>query len=378
MSSGGNAYDAVIAGAGPAGAVSALLLARAGVKVLLLERNPQFRRKVCGEYLCPKGVELLRELGAGQVLDGMLPVYGIRMVSPSGRTVQSGFPGGVAGASVPRDRFDGALAALARDHGAEVRLGCAVGDVVCDSARWKVVTSHGEFHARFLVGADGRGSRISRIFGNEITASSRRIAIRGLVTDQTPCGFGEMHLFNDGAYIGLDRTGEREINLSLVCDSPRMQELGGPAAAVEHYVNSSPDLSARLNARDLPVDTAFPIQHRVRSVTPARNVALAGDAAGLVDPLTGEGMYNAILSASLLCAALTGSPENFTCAYQTSYVKHLGPKMRLNRLFQTVIRRPWLVEMIATFLLRKPSRADTFVGMVGNIYSPGEGLVRLL
>ena len=189
-----------------------------------------------------------------------------------------------------------------------------------------------------------------------------------------------MHMFADGSYVGVDPTGTQEVNLSLVSDVGTVQSLGGPALALFHFVSRSADLQKRFGGQlsHAPLSTTYPIQHRTKSIVPAANVALVGDAAGFVDPLTGEGMFNALLSAELLCAAVLDKSTNPLSHYQRSYVKHLQGKIRLNYLFQWLLRKPWLVERIAKYLLRKEQRADTFIGIIGNVYSPREGILRLL
>jgi flavin-dependent dehydrogenase len=106
---------------------------------------------------------------------------------------------------------------------------------------------------------------------------------------------------------------------------------------------------------------------------------LIGDAAGFVDPLTGEGIFNALLSAQILVDCLrTRDREDVESKFTKSYVKLLAGKRRLNQTFQWILRRPALIESIAGFLLQKQRRADTFIGIVGNVYSPGAGLLKLL
>lgn len=373
-------YDFAIVGGGPAGALSAYLLARQGHSVIVLEKNPSPPRKICGEYLCPQGVELLEQLGLAQVLAQTRAIRGMRIVTPKGTVVVSNFPKG-EGRAVNRRHFDGALLRLAKAEKIEVREGVTVADLNQENGQWRLLTSGGDVAAKFVIGADGRSSMISKKFSNDIPAPAKRVAIHGFVRSPTRNEYlGEMHLFNDGSYIGIDPTGDSEVNLSLVSAAQTVRQLGGPGRALFQYLNSSNDLRDRFSAGlvGVKLSTTFPITHQTKSILPAPNVALTGDAAGFVDPLTGEGIYNGLLSARLLADAFARDPKRGLNLYSRSYVKHLNGKSRLNRVFQQLLYRPWLVEQVAKFLLRAPQRADTFIGIVGNVYSPREGLLRLL
>lgn len=374
-------FDVAVVGAGPAGSFAGYLLARAGKRVLLLEKNKISVRKVCGEYLCPRGVDLLNQAGAASVLEDSLPIYGMKMFTPEGTSVLSHFPRENAGRAVNRKIFDTRLLQLAKNQGVEVKLGVSVTNLQSTASGWNISTDRGEFSAAFVIGADGRSSRISKIFENDRPTDEKRVAIHCFVNSSfLNERFGEMHIFGDGSYIGVDPTGTAEVNLSLVSNAQTIQSLGGPAQALFHYVNLSAELQPRFGVQlvNTPVTTAYPIQHQTKSIVPASNVGLVGDAAGFVDPLTGEGIFNALLSSELLGTALLKDSETALVRYQRSYVKHLRGKIRLNRLFQWLLRKPWLIERIAKFLLRKEQRADTFIGIVGNVYSPREGILRLL
>jgi geranylgeranyl reductase family protein len=372
-------YDVAIVGGGPAGALTAHLLASQGRSVVLIEKNSSPTRKVCGEYLCPQGVKLLTELGLQETLEGTRLIQGMRIVSPQGKIVNSRFPSG-EGRAVNRRHFDGALLALAKKS-ADVREGVRLVDFKWNDNQWHLHTSRGPIEARFLVGADGRSSLISKKFDNDVPETAKRVAIHVFVqSDEPNDNFGEMHLFKDGSYVGVDPTGQFEVNLSLVAEATTVRELGGPGRALFHYINQSDNLRERfaVSLTGVKPSTVFPIQHRTKSICPVANAALVGDAAGFVDPITGEGIYNALVSANLLSQALTEDIAHATKIYQRSYVKHLSGKIRLNKIFQLMIRQPWVVEQVAGFLLRAPQRADTFIGIVGNVYSPREGLARLL
>src|SRR6266702_925884 len=131
-------WDVVVVGAGPAGATTALLLARAGASVLLVDRARFPRDKACSEYLSPATTEILERLGGGVVdaVEGSAhaKLYGMKVVAPCGADICGRFRGGPRPYSfaLPRTTFDTILISAAARAGAEVREGVTVENVVFD------------------------------------------------------------------------------------------------------------------------------------------------------------------------------------------------------------------------------------------------------
>src|SRR4029077_14254531 len=147
-------WDAVVVGAGPAGATTALLLARAGASVLLLDRARFPRDKPCSEYLSPATTDVLERLGGG-ILGAVertthARLYGMKVVAPGGAAMVDRFRGAARAFSfaVPRASFDAILLAAAARAGAEVRERVTVEDLVSDAG---VVSG--------VVGRSGNGKR---------------------------------------------------------------------------------------------------------------------------------------------------------------------------------------------------------------------------
>lgn len=383
--------DVLIVGAGPAGALAAHKMAKAGVRVLVLEKAQEIKRKICGEYLCPLGLQLLKEEGvANEIVGDFLKLKGMLIVTAEGTEVVTEFPSPeiYQGVSVNRAVFDANLIKRAQLSGAQVKMSAEVKQIYRSGEHWVVESSQGTFTARVLIGADGRRSVVSKCLDNDLENDGKRVAIHAFATlSQESIRQGEMHLFSDGAYIGINPTGTREVNFSLVLDAVELQKLGGPFKALNAYLAKSVNLSRRFDvfANEEQIKATFPIQHRTKTIIPSQNVALIGDAAGFVDPLTGEGMYNALLSSQILANEIILGlkksmfvQKNTFENYQSQYSKVLQHKIMLNRFFQIIIRYPKIVEAIAHFLLKRRSRADAFIGIIGNIYSPLQGFLKLI
>jgi flavin-dependent dehydrogenase len=377
-------YDVAIAGGGPSGSLLAQLLARSGRRVLLLEASALDKRKICGEYLCPKGVELLREAGLASLLVGSV-VRGMRLFSPKGIAVESRFPGGCTGLALRRDRFDPALLLEATKAGAELRRGNRLEAFHYSGGIWELRAGAETFRSRLLVGADGRHSFVARELGVQeaLPKNRRRVALHFFArSERAAPELGEMHILRDGSYAGISPTGPNELNVSLVCDAEKAKP--GGLAAAEALLELSPYLAGRFLPL-LPqtqVTVAYPVSHQVHSIA-GPSWALVGDAAGFLDPLTGEGIFQALKSASLLAARVLeafdgASLTSSLAAYRNDHESAFGGKGAVNRFFQSLIRYPAACDWVGNRLRSSPARADAFIGIVGNVHSPATGIKQIL
>jgi len=370
-------WDVVVVGGGPAGAAAARVATGAGARVLLVEREPAPRGKVCGEYLCPGGVAELEELGFGRELAAArtAPLLGMRLFGPGDRTVLTHFPTGQAGLSVRRCELD---ALLADASGAEVRRGAKVTDVTraADGARTVHFADGATARARVVVGADGRRSVVARRCGlHRAPAPPFRVTLHGFVSGLRETGaYGEMHMPGDGTYVGLNPGPDGLVNVTYVCDLAGIA--AGLARAREELflraLTACPSLRARAAAARVEgrVRVLAPLRVRPRRVY-ADGVLLAGDAAGFLDPLTGEGMYGALVSGRLAgqWAASGASSARELRGYARARRRALGRKELLNRAFQWVIRRPRALDFLGRRLDGTPL-GDILIGVIGNVEGP--------
>jgi len=290
-------WDAVVVGGSVAGATAARELARRGLRVALVERATFPRFEACGEGLLPHGVAALRE--SGLEAQGVR-VRGLRFVAPSGATAEADFPSGY-GLIVRRDRFDAQLFRAATETSGVT----AFESTVYDPDR---------FPARWIVGADGLRSQFHR--RPEFPASPpavRRVGftthVRGLEVDRDRV---EVLLHESGELYLAPSEGDE----TLVACLFREDELPTGATSedrVLHLLLSLDLLRGRTRGVSFtsPVLACAPLGLRVAAVC-AGNTLLVGDAAGAPDPVTGEGMALAILSARAAAEAIAkGKPGEY-------------------------------------------------------------------
>lgn len=246
-------YDILIVGGGPAGSLLAYLLGKQGRRVALIEAQKKISHRVCGSYLCPAGVELLKELGlAEKLLSGFQNIEGMCLVSPNNKEVQIPFPQDVEaaekrGASLERVIFDNRLLDLLESIPlVSVFQGNAAHDFRLENDNWKVRLTDGELlESCLLVGADGRRSSVARHLGLTSSSKRNRVAFHAeLPSQKKNKRFGEMHLFDKGTYIGLNPVDHTKVNISLVCDASLIKE-SSPEKLLRNYLYASPVLRAR-------------------------------------------------------------------------------------------------------------------------------------
>ena len=369
-------WDAVVVGAGPAGSATALLLARAGAKVLMLDRARFPREKPCSEYLSPESTRVLARLGAG-VLDAVAAaaparLTGMRVVAPSGAAVVGRFEN--FSYALPRTRFDTILRDAAESCGVEVREGVKVEELIYNDGTVGGVISRATgmrnreaYRARVVVGADGLRSIVARRLGPVHRIGPRRIAFTAHVSDVADVhDLGEMHVGRPG-YIGFGPIGDGVTTVALVV--PHTEARRGERFFAE--LDRFPAARGRFDPRRIvrPVMATGPFARWSRhAVAPGGGAVLVGDAADFFDPFTGQGIYSALRGAELAAAAITdwlvtgASLQQYARARRREFTG----KWLLERMIGIAVGWPALIERVVGRLIRRPELADLLVRATGN------------
>lgn len=367
--------DVLVVGSGPAGSAAAAAMARAGASVLLVEAAEHPRPKACAEYASPRILEELECIGLDPVAwaHTAVPLEGMELhAGRHAAFVRYSDLGGPRTAwGVNRRRFDALLASHAAAAGADLRSRSRVSGLVRDAARVRgariqdVMTGREqEVRADWVIGADGARSTVSRLLGvDRPVRFPRRL---GLVAHFGGVdGFsdhGEMHA-GKGRYVGLAPTPDGEVNvgMALPLDGGR-----GRRPAFEETLAMFPAVTSRLAGSRMltPVRGAAPIGHRVSRVA-GPGWLLVGDAAGFVDPFTGEGIHRALRSARAASRALFGAGDP-AAAYVAERRRAFSAKTALTWAVQAFLAAPWLLEHAVARLESRPAAAVRLGSALGD------------
>lgn len=382
-------WDVIVVGAGPAGCAVSVLLARAGLRVLLLDKSAAPPPKVCGEYLSPGCLHILELLGAlGPVREaGARSLCGMLIHTVAGRTLRATYPqeGGASGRAhhglaIPRAVLDPILLDLALKSGAQFEPHFQVSDLAWEGDR--VVGIRGRLRgeaitlrARLIIGADGRNSVVARRIGRmERHGWLDKIALVGYFSGIPRADdLGEIFLGRD-RYGILNPIGPDQTNVGLVINRCDFAPTGDPGQLLLTASRTIPSLGERLATGRLagPVRCLGPLAHRATRLT-ALGALLVGDAAGFLDPFTGEGLYAGLRSAELaarfaLPALTTQAPSSPDLAgYAAAWSQEFRPKWRLCLGLQHAIRRPFLAEWLVARLTTRPDLTAELMAAVGDL-----------
>jgi flavin-dependent dehydrogenase len=368
--------DAIIAGAGPAGSLAAIVLARAGARVLLADRSTFPRDKLCGDTLNPGALALLASLDLPLDPGDGFPLAGMVISGPRA-SVQAEYPG-ATGIALRRRAFDAWLLEHAIRAGARFEPGLTATAPLVEESRG-VRTVRGivlrragsaaeiRMPAMMTIAADGRRSVIGRALGLvTVPRAPRRWAFGAYAAGvEGLTSFGEMHV-RGGGYVGVAPMGDGTAN---VCAVTGRRPVGRPPLdVIRRAIDAEPALRDRFRRAEFvsPVSVLGPLALDGRAAG-APGLLLAGDAAGFVDPMTGDGLHlalrGAVLAAthaleSLETGNLHRSVDRLTRARQQA----LGTKLVFNRCVRGIVSSPVAVELacwgskLAPWIVRRAVR----------------------
>jgi len=358
--------DVLIVGAGPAGAIAALVLARAGARVRLVDRASFPRDKLCGDTVNPGALARLERLGvAGDVVARGLRVDGMVVTGEGGVAVDGRYPAGVYGRAIVRRELDWLLVEAAMAAGCQFEPGVHVrGAAIVDEKSGRAVRGvrvsarGGEAHidAPITIAADGRRSTIGFGLGfARHPARPRRWAIGAYYADfatgvrqvPDPVGtLGEMHV-RRGRYVGVAPIPGGLTNVCLVRPSrPGDAELRDPAALLARELQRDPLLRDRAaDARLVSAPVVLgPLAVDVDPDAAIDGLLVAGDAAGFIDPMTGDGLRFAIrggeLAAAAALRALAHGWHGVHAQLAAERRAEFSGKWRFNRALRALVASP--------------------------------------
>lgn len=357
--------DVIIVGGGPAGLATAIRARMAGLDVVVFDPARPPIDRACGEGLMPDGVELLERLGVD--LGGMesRPFAGIRYRDDE-LVAEGRFPG-VGGLAMRRTALHGAMCRRAEDLGVDLRWGVRATSVRKDGFE----TNAGLVAGRWLVGADGRTSRVRRWAGLDGRPARRpRIGLRRHYAVEPWTDLVEVS-WVDGCEAYVTPVGEGLVGVAMLFERGAM--------TFDELLPRFPELELRLQGASIASKDrgSGSLEQRCRRVV-CGNLALVGDASGYLDPITGEGLALSFHHAFAFVDAIVADDLGRYAAAHRRVGRY--PKA-ITRLLLGIERHPGLRRRVMRSLAADPTLMSRFLALKMNARGPhvlgGDGLLSL-
>lgn len=305
-------YDIAVVGAGPAGSMAALTAAKAGCKVVLIEEHPEIGIPLaCAEAISHQWLSKFVTPKPSWIAS---KIDGIVVYSPSYRTFRTDYPN--VGYILERKIFDRDLAAIAAEAGCKVKIGTKAVGLTSDG----IETNNGELRAKIIIGADGATSRIARWAGIDAKLERK--------------DFWAAHEYLLGGVDIDERYVEFILNKDIAPGGygwvfPKGKGLANVGVGIVPVLTKKPPelfLDEFIKQR---FKKHYSILGEYKSIIPSKtlkkfvnhNVCIVGDAARQVDPITGGGIGNALLSGKLAGESCATAIKNDNLAYLHNYEK---------------------------------------------------------
>jgi menaquinone-9 beta-reductase len=385
--------EVIVVGGGPAGSSTAAALVELGHRVLLFDKASFPRHKPCSDYVNPAGARLLAEMGLLQpILDaGAHCMDGMLVHAPNGGRFLADYAKaepGRAAIGLSRYHLDQLLLERAKSTGVTVCERAHVRELLREGERviGVVATIDGlreEIRAPLVIGADGRNSVVARSLG--ISDPMRWLRKTGIAAHYRGVTgldrYGEMHVGRH-LYAGLAPLECGLTNVTIVAGDRSVQQR---AASIEDYfaeaLRTLPAVAAKLDGAERVggIRGVGTMAHRARR-TAGDGYLLVGDAATFLDPFAGEGIYEALLAATLAApvasAALkAGDPSGDALEpYRTARRNAFTAKRAVSWIVQGFINSPPLMNYVTPRLAGREELGLILSGVLGNFRPAGQAL----
>jgi len=392
-----NNFDVIIIGAGPAGCACALMLADTGLSVAIIDKDKSPKEKICGDGLSKDVINQIAMFppivkSSFDKISNKLFSSGIRFYAPDNNCLEISFEQenkSVSGYTCERKAFDEMLVNSVKTFiNIELYEGCKVLNIEQGANGVSVFTENNTFTAKIIVGADGTNSLVAKKLASiEKDKSSQCIGIRGYFENVNGFHFGnyiELHFYKEllPGYIWLFPMAGNKANvgIGMMADDISKRKIN-LKSLLERFIKDHPIIAPRFsNATQIGKFEAWqiPLGTKKRKMS-GESFLLAGDAACIVDPFTGEGIGNALRSGRAaadhikLCFEKNRFDEVYNVAYDKEIYRRMWKELKMSSSVQKLFKHPKFIN----YAVKKANRNDHFKKLIADAMT-NEGIKKSL
>jgi flavin-dependent dehydrogenase len=365
-------YDIAIAGGGLAGLSLSILAAEAGYQVVLFEKGSYPVHKVCGEYISMESWDFLERLGVP--LSGwQLPRIRELEISDTGGKLYS-FGLSPGGFGISRYRLDSCLYETAMQKGVRIYTSTTVRDAVFEKEFFTVTTDAGTFSATLMAGCFGKRSNLDRKWNRPFILQKKGklynyIGIKYHISYDHPRHIIALHNFNDG-YCGISGIENNTCCLCYLTTARNLQKNGNVLGKMEEQV-----LYKNPRLREIFEKAAFLTREpfTISQISFARkspvegHILMAGDAAGMITPLCGNGMSMAMHAGKMVFEQMdnflqgNSSRSGMEEEYAKKWNRQFGKRLFFGRNVQRFFGRSTVTDLFLKSMQRFPAVAGKII-----------------
>ena len=351
-------YDIIIIGGGLAGLISSIQLSKGGKKVLLVEKKKYPFHRVCGEYISNETRPFLESIGLDLDKLGVKEISKFQFTSPSGSVLETDLD--LGGFGISRYKIDEELYHLAKSKGVEFLLENTVENVDFQENIFSIKTSFNTFESKYVIGTYGKRTKLDATLQRDFfNKRSPYIGVKYHIKTDFPKDLIALHNFKDG-YCGISAIEDDKYCLCYLTTRENLRKHGTISEMERNILWKNPHLQKIFTESEFLYDKPEVINEISFSskTTIENHILMAGDSAGLITPLCGNGMAMAIHGAKLLSDNIL---QNFNDrnlvekSYQKDWEKNFKNRLWVGRNVQKLFGNEVVSEIaLSTMKAIKP------------------------
>ena len=372
LQSGSGIYDIAIAGGGLAGLALSIQCAQAGYRTILFEKEKYPFHKVCGEYISFESWNFLEELGVPLSQMNLPIIRRLLVTAPNGKELEQSLP--LGGFGISRYKLDAILAEISRQNGVELIEGTKVDEIKFENETFCLQTITGNYQAKIAVGAFGKRTNLDvkwkrKFILQKPNKLNNYIGVKYHIKTNWPEDLIALHNFENG-YCGISQIEGNKYCLCYLTTARNLERCGNSIADMERQILCrNPHLKKIFEGSEIISRSPTTISQISfgKKEQVYNHLLLAGDAAGMIAPLCGNGMSMALHGSKIAFEQIHLFLQNKIPRWQMeqdyahTWKKEFSSRLRTGRMVQRFFGSVFLSDLLISVLKPFPSITDKLI-----------------